>query len=34
MSLLEHNTTRKKRDDNAAELDAGNNSGEYEIEAI
>ena len=34
MSLLEQDTTRKERDDNAVELDAGNNSGEYKVEAI
>ena len=38
MSLLEQNTTRKGRiDENAtklAELDAGKDSGEYEVEAI
>ena len=37
MSLLEQNTTRKKRVDknNAVELDAGDNkSGKYKIEAI
>ena len=36
MLLLERNTTRKGRvDENATELDAGdNNSGEYEVEAI
>ena len=36
MSLLEQDTTRKGRvDENATELDAGNNdSGEYKVEAI
>ena len=34
MSLLEQDTTRKKWDNNAAELDAGDDSGEYEVEAI
>ena len=35
MSLLEQDTTRKGRvDENATELDAGEDSGEYEVEAI
>ena len=36
MSLLEYDTTRKERvyEKNAEELDAGDNSGEYEVEAI
>ena len=36
MSLLEQDTTRKRGvdDENTAELDAGNESGEYEVEAI
>ena len=35
MSLLEQDTTRKGRvDDNETELDAGDNSREYEVEAI
>ena len=34
MSQLEQDTTRKERDNNTAELDASDNSGEYEMEAI
>ena len=36
MSLLEQDTTRKGRvhEENVEELDAGDNSGEYEMEAI
>ena len=35
VSLLEQDTTRKGRvDENATELDAGDESGEYEVEAI
>ena len=35
MSLLEQDTTRKGRvDENATELDAGEDSGEYKVEAI
>ena len=35
MSLLEQNTTRKGRvDENATELDVGDNNGEYKVEAI
>ena len=36
MSLLEQNSTKNSRvnDENAAELDASNDSGEYKIEAI
>ena len=35
VSLLEQDTTRKGRvDENATELDAGEDSGEYEVEAI
>ena len=34
VSLLEQDTTRKKRDDNAVELDVGDDSGEYKVEAI
>ena len=34
VSLLEQDNTRKKRDDNAAELDADVNSGEYKVDAI
>ena len=34
MSLLEQDTTRKGWVDNKAELDAGNNSGKYKVEAI
>ena len=36
MSLLEQDTIRKGRVDenNATELDAGNDSGKYEVEAI
>ena len=35
MSLLEQNTTRKRRvDENATELDAGNEGSEYKVEAI
>ena len=36
MSLLEQDIIRKERVDenNATELDAGKNSGEYEVEAI
>ena len=36
MSLLEQDTTRKRRvnKNNATELDAGNNSGEYKVETI
>ena len=35
MSLLEQNTTRKERvNENKTKLDAGNNSGEYKVEAI
>ena len=34
MSPLEQDTTKKKRDDNAAELNTSDNSGEYKMEAI
>ena len=34
MSLLEQDTTRKGRVHEAEELDAGDDSGEYEVEAI
>ena len=36
MSLLEQDTTRKGRvhEENVEELDAGDDSGEYEVEAI
>ena len=36
VSLLEKDTTRKRRvhEENMEELDAGNDSGEYEMEAI
>ena len=34
ISLLEQDTKRKERDNNAVELDAGENSGEFEVEAI
>ena len=34
MSLLEQDITRKKRVDKETELDAGDNSEEYEVEAI
>ena len=35
MLLLEQNTTRKGRvDENAMELDVGNDSGEHKVEAI
>ena len=35
MSLLEQDTTKKGRlDENATELDAGNEGGEYKVEAI
>ena len=34
LSLLEQNITRKEWDDNTAELNAGDNSREYEVEAI
>ena len=35
VSLLEQDTTRKRRvDENVAELNAGDESGEYELKAI
>ena len=34
MSLLEQDTTRKKRVKKVPELDVGNNSKEYKVEAI
>ena len=34
MSILEQDSTRKGRVDNEAELDAGDDSKEYEVEAI
>ena len=36
MSLLKQDTIRKRQvdDENVAELDAGNKSGEYKVEAI
>ena len=34
MSLLEQDTTRKGRVDDETELDAGNDSRKYEVEAI
>ena len=34
VSLLEQDTTKKGRVDNETELDADDNSGEYEVEAI
>ena len=34
MSLLEQDTTKKKWVDNETKLDAGNDSGEYKVEAI
>ena len=34
VSLLEQDTIKKGRVDNETELDAGNNSGEYKLEAI
>ena len=34
MSLLKQDTTRKEQDDNTAELDAGNDSGKYEVKII
>ena len=34
MLLLEQDTIKKGRVDNETELDAGNNNGKYEVEAI
>ena len=34
VSLLEQDTTKKERNDNVAELDVGDDSGKYEVEAI
>ena len=34
VSLLEQDSTKKERDDNAAELDANDDNGEYKVEAI
>ena len=34
VSLMEQDITKKERVDNETELDAGDNSGEYEVEAI